>query len=91
MHICTCRSLDLFSVVFIASINYLESEEETVSFIHPSYGTITYDVAYLTDTLHIYSTAVVFSSDSSSSSCAVLFFDSMRNLKAATNFVKRLA
>ena len=69
----------------------MENEEGTLSFIHPSYGIITANIAYLTDTLFVYSIGVVFSSDSSSSSCAVLFFDSMRNLKAATNFVKRLA
>lgn len=60
-------------------------------FIHPSYGTVTANIAYLADTLFVYSIAVLFNSDSSSSTCAVLFFDGMGNLIAATDLINRLA
>jgi len=56
---------------------------------HPRYGKVIANVAILNDTAFAYSTAVVFSNDSSSENCAVLFTNHMGNITAVTRFSNR--
>ena len=60
-----------------------------MSFSHPTYGAITADIFLFFNTTLAYSVAVVFSNDSSSDSCAVLFTDNYGDLIATTKFVNR--
>ena len=66
-----------------------EYEEDQTSFSHPTYGTITANIIYLNDTVFAYSAAVIFSNDTSSDSCTVLFADSSEYLIATTSFINR--
>ena len=66
---------------------YFESEEDPVFFSHPTYGAITANIVHLNSTVFTYSIAVVFNDDNSSSTCAVLFVDSLGNLIATTKFI----
>ena len=68
---------------------YVENEEDPVIFSHPNYGTIAANIVYLNNTLFTYTIAVMFSNDSSSSSCAILFVDINGNLLATTKFLNR--
>ena len=76
-------------IIIFAENHYFESEEEPVLFTDPIYGTITANIVHLNNTVFVYSIAVVFDNDNSSSTCAVLFVDSMGNLKTTTKFIKR--
>ena len=69
----------------------IESEDNQTVISHPTYGTITADVIQLDNTTFAYSVAVVFSKDSSSDSCAVLFINSIGCLTATTKFTDRYA
>ena len=54
-----------------------------------NYGTIIANIVHLNNTVFTYSIAVLFSNDSTSSACAVLFVDVMGNLIATTKFISR--
>ena len=56
---------------------------------HPIYGEVTANIVTLNNTLFAYSTAVLFSNDSSSNHCAVLFVNNMGNVTAVTRFINR--
>ena len=75
-------------IVFHAE-NYIESDRSQTSFSHSTYGEITADIINLNNTVFAYSAAVVFSNDSSSNSCAVLFADSSGYLIATSKFINR--
>ena len=68
---------------------FLESEEDPISFLHSSYGVVTADVKFLNETIYIYGGAVVFSDESSSHSCAVLFLGDSGELATTTKFINR--
>ena len=60
-------------------------------FSHSTYGAITADIIQLNSTVFAYSAAVVFSNDSSSDSCAVLFVNNFGNFTGTTKFIDRYA
>ena len=81
-----------YTVYIISIENYFnETEENQTFFSHSTYGAITADIIQLYDTVFVYSAAVVFSNDSSSDSCAVLFTNNFGNLTGTTTFIDRYA
>ena len=59
------------------------------SFSYFAYGTIIADITHLNNAIFIYSATVVFSNDSSSDSCVVMFTDNLGYLTATTKIVNR--
>ena len=53
------------------------------------YGEVTADVVMFGETIFAYSTAVIFSNDSSSDKCAVMFLNNVSSLVATTKFINR--
>ena len=86
------QTLLMFSC-FIENYNDFETEGEDNQTVisHPTYGNITADIVHLNNTIFAYSVAVVFSDDSLSDSCAVLFINSLGCLIATTKFTDRYA
>ena len=70
---------------------FIETEENQTVFSHSTYGEVTADIIHLNNTVFAYSAAVIFSNDSLSDSCAVLFADSSGYLVATTKFIDRYA
>ena len=68
---------------------FVEVDMGSILVSHPTYGEVTANVAILSDTVFAYSSAVVFSNDSSSHYCAVLFTNHMGNITAVTRFNNR--
>ena len=60
-----------------------------MSFTDPKYGIIFANIVHLNNMVFTYSIAVLFSNDSTSSTCAVLFVDVMGNVIAITKFISR--
>ena len=69
--------------------NYIKSDRNQTLFSHSTYGEITADIIHLNNSVFAYSAAVIFSNDSSSDSCAVLFADSNGYLIATSKFINR--
>ena len=67
----------------------IANEDNQTVISHPTYGIITAHVVHLNNSIFAYSVAVVFSNDSLSDSCAVLFINSFGYLIATTKFVNR--
>ena len=76
-------------MTFVTEDYFIENEENQTFFSHSTYGAITADIIHLYTTAFTYSAAVVFSNDSSSDSCAVLFANNIGYLIATTKFVDR--
>jgi len=68
---------------------FVEVDMDSIFVSHPTFGEVTANVAILNDTVFAYSSAVVFSNDSSSDHCAVLFTNNMGNITAVTRFSNR--
>ena len=68
---------------------FIETEENQTVFSHSTYGEVTADIIHLHNTVFAYSAAVVFSNDSSSDFCAVLFTNNFGYLVATTKFIDR--
>ena len=66
-----------------------ELERFQKSFSYSTYGTIIADIIHLNNTVFVYSATVVFSNDSSSDSCVVMFTDNLGYLTATTKIVNR--
>jgi len=77
--------------LFLIENYILEIQLDLVSLTHPTYGEVIANVAILDDTVFAYSTAVVFSNDSSSDYCVVLFVNNMASVTAISRFINRYA
>ena len=68
---------------------FVEIEWDTVSLTHLRYGNVTANIITFDNTIFAYSTAVLFSNDSSSDHCAVLFVNNMGVVTATSRFINR--
>ncbi|XP_065897243.1 tyrosine-protein kinase receptor-like isoform X2 [Dysidea avara] len=68
---------------------FADTDMDWILLSHPIYGEVTANIVTLNNTLFAYSTAVLFSNDSSSNHCAVLFVNNMGNVTAVTRFINR--
>ena len=93
-NICNTWFLDINIIIsnaacFIYIETYTERDKNQTSFSHSTYGEIAAAIIHLNNTVFAYSAAVVFSNDSSSTSCAVLFADGSGHLTATSKFTNR--
>ena len=68
---------------------FVKTDFEPVSFSHSTYGEITANIVTFNDNIYVYSTAVMFSNDSTASNCAVLFVTNDGKLIATSKFINR--
>ena len=73
--------------MFFVENYFAEADIDPLLLPHPTYGEVTANIVTLDNTTFAYSTAVLFSNDSSSNCCAVLFVNNMGNVTAVTRFI----
>lgn len=68
---------------------FVEIGLDPVSLVHSAYREVTVYIFTLDNTIFAYSTALMFSNDSTSDNCAVLFVDNMGKVTATSRFISR--